>query len=255
MSSTPSELPPYAIESVDNALRLLLLFQNRQKLRVSDVSEELGIARSTAHRLLATMAHRGFVFQERGSKGYYLGRALLEIGLSASGHQGIRRAARPHLEQLAEVTHETASLMVLEGGGSRFIDSIESDQLVRVASRTGTLLPAQASSGGKVLLAELDETELRTLFASGFNALTTQTITNWSDLLSELKVVRDRGYATNRGETLTGLRAIAVPVRDHEGRTIASLALSVPDQRVALSALESFLPDLRATAEAISLDL
>ncbi|MCS5734555.1 IclR family transcriptional regulator [Herbiconiux daphne] len=251
MTAENPPLPPYAIESVDNALRLLLLFQTRQKLRVSDVSAELGVARSTAHRLLATMSHRGFVFQERGSRWYYLGKALLEIGLAGAGGHGLRMLARPHMHDLVDEVRETVNLLVLEGDCSRFIESVESDQLIRVASRTGTLLPAQSSSGGKVLLAGLSEEELETVFPNGFSTLTGQTIGSWDELRSELRLVRARGYATNRGETLAGLRAVAVPVHDRAGAVVAALAVSVPEQRGSSTALEALVAPLRRTADRI----
>ena len=141
-------LPPYAIESVDKALRLLLLMRNRREIRVTDVSSELGVARSTAHRLLTTLAHHGFTVQDWVSKSYRPGRVLVEIGLAAVGELDVRRKARHHMEKLAGELRETANLVVLEGGNVRIVDGVESDQALRVTSRTGALVPAHAGREG-----------------------------------------------------------------------------------------------------------
>lgn len=250
MPEVDPALPAYAIESVDNALRLLLMFRDRQKVRVIDVSEELRVARSTAHRLLATMEHRGFVSQERGSRAYYLGKAFIEIGMARTGGPDIREIALHVMERVTAEIHETVNLLALEGTGSRFIVSVRGEASASVPSRIGTLLPAHATSGGKVLLAELDGDQIGALFSSGFSTLTSNTINSRSDLMSELKIVRERGFATNRGETLDGLNAVAVAVRDMTGRAVAALAASVPRNRGSQARLEALVkPLLRASEE------
>lgn len=252
---SPDPLPPYAIGSVDKAMVVLLLIRERGEVRVTDVSDELGVARSTAHRLLLTLAHRGFVAQDRVTRAYRAGRVLVEIGLSAVGGLDVRRKARRHMERLAAELHETVNLMVLEGNGSRFIDGVEGDRPLRVSSRTGTLLPAHSTSGGKVLLAELPDDEVAALFAAGLTRVTDRTITDPDALNAELRSVRDLGYAVNHEESAPGLDAVSVCVRDHLGRALAALAVSLPHQRMTQGNLHMMLPPLRAAAEAISRDL
>ncbi|GLW11114.1 IclR family transcriptional regulator [Microtetraspora sp. NBRC 13810] len=249
------QLPPYAIGSVDKAMLILLMIRDRGEVRVTDVSDELGVARSTAHRLLLTLAHRGFVAQDRVSRAYRAGRVVVEIGLSAVGELDVRRKARRHMERLAAELHETVNLIVLEGNGSRFIDGVEGDRPLRVSSRTGTLLPAHSTSGGKVLLAELADEEALALFPDGLTRVTDRTITDPDALSAELRSVRDLGYGVNHEESAAGLDAVAVCVRDHMGRALAALAVSLPHQRMTQGNLHMMLPALRATAEAISQDL
>ncbi|GAA4075292.1 IclR family transcriptional regulator [Actinomadura miaoliensis] len=248
-------LPPYTVGSVDKAALILLMIRDRGEVRVTDVSDELGVARSTAHRLLLTLAHRGFVAQDRVAKSYRAGRVLVEIGLSAVGGLDVRRKARRHMERLAEELHETVNLLVLEGNGVRFIDGVEGDRPLRVSSRTGVLLPAHATSGGKVLLAELPDEEALALFPDGLPRVTERTITDPDALRAELRSVRDLGYGVNHEESASGLDAVAVCVRDHLGRALAALAVSLPHQRMTQGLLHTILPPLRATAEAISRDL
>ncbi len=163
----PGQEPAYPIASVNNALRLLLLFRSQPRVRLSEASEHLGVAHSTAHRLLAMLAYHGFVRQEQDSRTYVTGPALVEIGLAAVGQLDIRRHARPALERLAGALGETVHLAVLEGGNVRYLDAIESSRALRVASRTGSVLAANCTASGKALLAELPDAELSAMFAGG----------------------------------------------------------------------------------------
>ncbi|KQV06333.1 IclR family transcriptional regulator [Leifsonia sp. Root112D2] len=247
--------PPYLIGSVDNALQLLLLLNENSELRVRDVARELDVAQSTAHRILATLAWRGFVVQDRGSKTYRAGRVLVEIALESIKELDVRRKARGHMERLSRKVHETVNLIVLEDDGARFIDGVEGDQMVRVAARTGTLLPAYATSGGKILLAQLPLGQLRALYPNGLRKLTKHTTPDLATLEAELKTIRKRGYAVNIGETQIGLWAVAVAIRDKAGRPIAGLAIATPTSRMEPSDIAVRVQALRESAEALSADL
>ena len=138
-AAEPGREPAYPIASVDNALRLLMLFRAEPRVRLSDASEHLGVAHSTAHRLMAMLAYHGFVRQEPDSRAYVAGPALVEIGLAAVRQLDIRRHARPVLESLASSLGETVHLAVLEGGNVRYLDAVESSRALRVggADRVG----------------------------------------------------------------------------------------------------------------------
>ncbi len=110
--------PAYPIASVDNALRLLMLLRKQTRVRLSEASEHLGVAHSTAHRLLAMLAYHGFVRQERDSRAYVAGPALVEIGLAAIRQMDIRLHARPVLEDLAARFAETAHLARARSSGA-----------------------------------------------------------------------------------------------------------------------------------------
>lgn len=250
-----SRAPIALIDSVDHAMRLLTLFQERPELRVTDVALELGVARSTAHRLLTTLAWRGFVAQDRVSKSYRAGRVLVEIGLTSISELDVRRKAHRHMENLSTALEETVNLMVLEGDGARFIDGVDGNQQVRVSIRTGTLLPAYCSSGGKALIAELSHEELLALYPGGLRRVTTQTTVDLDKLEGELAEIRRRGYALNIEESAIGLRAVGVPIRDHAGRAIAAVAVSTPAHRLGPAEVPTFVERLTETAAMIAADL
>jgi DNA-binding IclR family transcriptional regulator len=230
----PPEGPRYPLASVGNALRLLLMFREKERIRLIEASEQLSVAHSTAHRLLAMLAHHGFVRQEEGTRAYVAGPALVEVGLSVVRGMDIRRHARPLLEEMAAASGETAHLAVLEGVSVRYLDCVESSQAVRVASRTGTTLPAHCTSVGKALLAELPVERLGELYGSAaqLTPMTSRSITNWPRLLAELESVRSAGYATNNGESENDVASVAVVVHDRRQRPVAALSLAAPVSRI-----------------------
>jgi IclR family acetate operon transcriptional repressor len=221
-----------SVTSVDNALWLLQLVAERQALRVAEAAELLGVARSTAHRLLNALRKRGFVMQDRPNGAYRPGPALNEIGLAAINRIDIRRVARPVLEELREVTQETVSLAVLEGTNIRFVDCVESGRSVRVGNRTGVVRQAHASAVGKAILAELSPAELERRYPS--EELPPNTATSLTDraaLFEQLAEVRAQGYALNWEESSDGVSAVAVALHDTSGTPIASMGIAAPTSR------------------------
>jgi len=226
--------PAYPITSVDNALRLLRLVGDRQQLRLSDASRYLGVAHSTAHRLLAMLAHHDFIRQDAVSRSYVPGPALLEVGLAAVHKMDVRARARPALEELAAQFGETVHLAVREGDKVRYLDAIESTKALRVASRIGTALPANCSSVGKAMLACLTAAELDQLYPQGdpLPAKTERSLTTRDALDAQLTAVRRRGYAINVEESEEGVASVAAAIRNSDGRAIASLSIATPANRM-----------------------
>lgn len=221
------------LSSVDNALRLLQLIGERRVLRVAEAAEDLGVARSTAHRLLSALRVRGFVMQDKPNGVYRPGSALNEIGLAAIGRIDIRRVARPIIERLREETQETVSLLLLEGQNVRFMDCVESPRSVRVGSRTGLMMPAHCTAGGKAILAALPRTELLRRYPDGtLESRTESSIQTWEQLEAELATVREIGYAVNIEEGENGISAVGTAVRDLIGAPLAALAIAIPASRM-----------------------
>ena len=236
----PGAEPAYPIASVDNALRLLKLFGGQPRVRLSEASEHLGVAHSTAHRLMAMLAYHGFVRQEQDSRAYVAGPALVEVGLAAVRQLDIRRRARPVLEHLAGSLGETVHLAVLEGSNVRYLDAVESSRALRVASRTGSVLAASCTASGKALLAALPDAEVSALFAddSALPRMTARSISSRSELLAELRRVREAGCAVNREESEEGVASVAVTVPGPQQVPVAALVVSAPVSRMTEEASE-----------------
>ncbi|HKV22843.1 MAG TPA: IclR family transcriptional regulator [Mycobacterium sp.] len=237
--------PAYPIASVNNALLLLLLFREQPRVRLTDACKYLGVAHSTAHRLLAMLAHHGFVQQEPVTRAYIAGPALIEVGLAVVGSLNVREQARPMMEELAAETGETVHLGVLEGDQVRYVDAVESERALRVVARTGTLVPAHCTSLGKALLGQLTDQQVAALYptsAEPFPARTEKSITTQAKLLKEVSRARARGYAVNAGETEDDVGSVAVAFRDFAGRP-ASIAVAAPTSRLTPSRI-SHIGDL-----------
>jgi IclR family transcriptional regulator, acetate operon repressor len=232
-TSSGRSAPQYPIESVDRALRLLLIFSERSEVRLSDAREALGVGQSTAHRLMAMLVYHGFVQQDPVTRVYRPGPALVEIGLSVVSRMDLRALARPVLEALAAATGETVHLGVLEEDRVRFIDVVESELALRVTGRVGRLLPAHATSLGKAMLAQLPPEAVRGLYPrEALPPVTGKTMTRRSDLVAELERVRARGYAVNLEESEAGVSSIGRAIVRSGGAVAGALSIAAPLSRI-----------------------
>lgn len=244
------------MDSVDNALKLLLLFRDHPTIRVSVAADHLQVARSTAHRLLTTFVSQGFAVQDSPSRAYRPGPQLMEVGQAAMQNLDIRSRARPHLEKLADDTGETVSLLIPERGNVRFVDSIESRNAVRVASRFGLDLPAHATSGGKAILASLQPDAFYDLYPTeNLPRVTAGTVSTRTQLMAELEEIRACGYALNSQESEVGLGAAGVAVCDPTGRPTAAVAVAGPVQRMEGEHLDNILKAMKHAAARIATSL
>jgi DNA-binding IclR family transcriptional regulator len=221
------------IGAVDNVLRLLALFETNKVVRVNEASRDLGLSRSTVHRMLATLHYHRFVEQDDLSRAYRPGPALVDIGLAVVRHMDIRAMAHTVLVDLAEETGETVHLGQLRGTDVIYLDSVESSQTVRAGNRVGWSLPAHATAGGKAILAAMPETELATLYPDeALPAPTPTAAQTRGALFEQLAETRSRGYAINRAESESDIGAVGAAVRDANGRVRGALAVTAPISRV-----------------------
>ena len=156
--------PAYAITSVDHALQLATILQVEGPLTVSEAAERLGVARSTAHRLLSMLCYRDFAVQD-GDRRYVAGPVLALAARSHSRAALLRDVAMPHLRALTDRVAESTNLMVLSGDHVRFVGSVEGTQVLRVGNREGAVFPAHLSSGGVLLLADVPDEQFEAIYS------------------------------------------------------------------------------------------
>lgn len=223
--------PSWELTSVRNAARLLKEFSRTDReLGVSELARRLGLATSTVHRLLATLAAERLL--ERAPGGYRLGLALHDIGANVSPHLDLHEAAMPVMATLRHTTGETVQLAVLDGLESVYIDRLESPHTVRIFSRVGTRLPATTTSTGKVLLAALPPAELDARLAGWTpRRHTPYTIVDEGTLRARLREIAARGWAENLEESRVGVVSVGAPVREAAGTVIAALSVAAPTDR------------------------
>jgi IclR family acetate operon transcriptional repressor len=242
--------------SVDRALRLLSLLGEEQVLTVSSAAEKLGVARSTAHRLLQVLQQHGFALQNSASRAYGPGSALLRLGLTAVDRLELRTVARPEIEALAAETGETVHLITREEATTFVLDSVESSQAVRVSGRIGGSLPANLTAAGKVMLSRLPAQEvIRLLGPDPLSTRTPGSIQTHAQLARELDVIRERGWGTNLAENEPDLAAVAVAIRGVHGVRPAALSVAAPLVRVDDERLAEMAAMAARCAERIALRL
>ncbi|WP_407687879.1 IclR family transcriptional regulator [Mycobacterium sp. HUMS_1102779] len=232
-AAADSLVPQYPIESVDNALKLLLLLGERPQIRLSEATRYLGVASSTAHRLLAMLAYRGFVRQDPATKAYLPGPSLTGVAFAIFGRIDIQGAATPIMRGLSDQLGETIHVGMLDGAAVRFVAAVEGPAAVRVASRLGRTMPAHCTSTGKAMLAQLPQPELRQLLPrERLERITSRSIGDRAELEAELSRIRDRGYAVNREESEEGVASVAVPIPTRAPGLRLALNAAAPQHRL-----------------------
>lgn len=242
--------PVYALESVDNALLLLHMLRDQGQLRVSDAARELGLARSTVHRLLAMLVYRDFAVRDE-DRSYRPGPSLSAPHVGGGSTRELRRLLMPHMEALCQHTGETVNLMFRTGTQVRFVASVESSHVLHVGDRRGTVLPAWRASGGKALLAEMDDDRLAELLQGEGPVPEDER----PRLRREIAGVRARGHALNIEGTEEGVSAVGACVRNGDGEAVAALTIAVPSARFAPDRREELVRALSAALVRADRDL
>jgi IclR family KDG regulon transcriptional repressor len=222
------------VRTVDRAAAILGCFSVGEPfLNLSQISERLGLAKSTAHRLLTAMVENGFL--SRGSdRSYCLGYQFIYWATIVEGAFDLRALARPFLERLNAATGETAILTVLEDHWVVCVEKVESTRTVRLAMPIGKRRWPHAGASAKILMAYMRPEEIAdTISSLGLPRLMINTITEPEALKGELERVRCRGYATSFEETDEGTMGVAAPVFDHSNSAVAGIGIACPISRCA----------------------
>ncbi|GAA3975105.1 IclR family transcriptional regulator [Actinomadura viridis] len=217
-------------QALDRALKILLAFPaDNPERKVSDVSRELGLHKSTASRLFRALTDAGFLQRNEETGMYRLGVTVFDLGARFLAGLDLPAVARPLLRDLAQVEGESVNLAVREGLDAISIDVVQGTRNVQLVSRLGRRIPLWCSAAGKALLLDHDDDQIRALLADApWTALTPRTITDIDTFLERFAEVRARGWAGNDEESEEGLRVVAAPVRDRLGAVTASISVSGP---------------------------
>lgn len=218
---------------------------------VTELSKQLGLTKSNVHRLLQTLAARGYVRNCAGSGRYELTLKIWELGVAVVGRLDVKQIAGEYMEHLAQFSGETVHLSILERGEVVYVDKVDSPQPVRAYSRVGGRAPAYCVATGKAMLAYasnnvLDEVSLK------LKPYTSQTIVSPTELKAELARIREAGYAINKGEWREGVCGVAAPIRDARANVIAAIGISGPVERLKPRVLKQLAPTVVSVAQQIS---
>lgn len=241
------------MQSITRALTLLeALADQRGDVGVVELSRRVNLHVSTTHRILGTLASRGYVRHNPETGRYALGAQAFHLAESYLGQIDLRHLVRPSLERLSQGTGETANLVILDGGEALYLDKVESPQSLRIFSRIGRRAPLHCTAAGKVLLAHRVDTEVdKLLGGASLEMLTRATITSRRQLLLELSKVREQGFALDIEECEEGASCIAVPICNSRGETVAAMGISGPSSRMHMQRVQDLVPIvIRAGREA-----
>lgn len=236
-------------QAVDRAFEILEIIEAAGgSLGLSEVAEITGLTLPTIHRLVRALAARGYI-RQLPSRKYALGPTLIRLGESAT--QLIGTWSRPHLADVVQATGETANMAVLDGTMAVYVAQVPSAHAMRIFTEVGRRVYLHSTGVGKALLAQLPDTQVRSIVArTGMPRQTPQTLIDPDDLITDLNIIRQRGYAIDEAEQEIGVRCFAVPVA--QAPTPTAISVSGPAARVTLESADRIVPLLKRVAKELA---
>jgi IclR family transcriptional regulator, KDG regulon repressor len=222
------------INSIDRTLQILQLFSpQKPEWGISEISKELNLYKSCIHNTLYTLLNRGFLVQNPNNDKYRLSIKFFELGSIVFGDIDLRKIAHPYLEEISREFNETVHMGILSDGEVISVEQEKSNQSLQNQVFIGKRAPLHCTGVGKAILAFLSQEEIEKIIQDkGLKGFTENTIVDFNRLQDELAEIRKKGYAIDNMEHELGVRCIAAPIRDYQGKVIASLSVSGPAFRI-----------------------
>ena len=247
----------YRIHVIDRAAQILDCFGfDHQELSVSEIGAKTHLHRSTAHRILMALEYNDLIQQNPENGKYRLGIKLFRLGHQAVSHLNLREICRPFLTRIMNETKETVHLAVLDEDQVLYLDKVEGPYALRMPSRVGRRIPTYCTSLGKAMLSCLDDQEVKNIFRNQvLRPYTANTVKTLNLLLTELRMIRKRGYSIDKEEIEIGLRCVGAPIKDYTGAMVGAISVAAPSARLSTQKIHSAGKLVVATAEEISTKL
>jgi len=224
-----------AIRSVERALEVLMCFSNKTpELSMTEISEMVGINKSTIHRLLATLEGKRFVERNPDNGLYRPGIRFIQIAFLTIDHNDLKRVATPFMKSLCNQYQENVNLTILDDDNVVYVEVIESEQRIKLAATPGQHLPAFCTASGKAILAFMPEKEVSKILERGMPKYTSNTINSPKSYFEDISMTRERGFAISEQEFEEGINAVAAPIFNDEQKPIASVSIAGPAYRCTL---------------------
>lgn len=247
--TAPTDRLKTELQSVDHIVAALeTLATARSPLSLKTVSDGLGLARTTAFRLLTALEQHGFARRDADSGGYSLGPSVFTLAERFLNQLDYRAAARPALEWLWSETHFTVHLSVLDRAEVIYVDKIDGLLPIQAQTYIGGRAPAYAVSAGLAQLAFLDEPSLLRHLPAKLTRFTNSTPSEPVDLAQRLREVREQGCAVNSGGWRPPIGGISAPVFRYDGRVMASLGIVLPSSELGEEVIEETVPIVKEAA-------
>lgn len=241
--------------SLEKALNILLAFEPQNKgVGAAELSEVLGIHKSTVSRLLKVLTSYHFLNQDSETKKYSLGPSIIRLSraLQQSLKTNMVQIAKPYIDDLGFRLKETVILEVLAGDNMVMVYVAEGPRVVRLAGSIGDRVPFHAAAGAKAFMAFCPPELQKTLLGVKLRRYTKNTITDREALETQFEEIREKGFAFDQEELDEGTFAIAAPIFNHEKKPIAALVVAGPSQRITWAENSPIVLDLKETVQKIS---
>lgn len=250
-----ADRPRDFVRSLERGLAIIRTFSaERPELTVSELADETGLTRAAVRRFVLTLSEMGYVHSKHNR--FELAPRMLELGYAYLSALHFPEASLGRVEELVAETGESSEAAILDGDEVVYVLRVPGPSQMTIGANIGARAPAYATSLGRVLLAYLPPDQLDSVLAHAkLTPILPRTIVDTGRLRDELERVRRQGYALVDQELEAGLVAVAVPVRDRFGRVRAALNLSTHIGRRNANGLLAALPELRAAADAIEVEL
>jgi IclR family acetate operon transcriptional repressor len=240
---------PSSVQVLDRSLLLLELVAAADGAALTELAEQSGMAPSTVHRLLTSLAQHGMVSHDAETGAWTIGVKAFEIGTAYLRFRRLGTISRPFLKQLMEECGETANVAIEDDGDVVFISQMESHAPMRAFFRPGRRGPIHASGIGKAILSTWPDRRIETLLAGrSLQRFTDKTRDTLSSLLEDVAEIRARGWSVDDEEHTLGMRCVAAPIFDEYGDAVAGISISGPAVRLPDNKMEAFGPVVRAAA-------
>lgn len=253
MDRTHSPDPNTFVDSFARGLAVIEAFgASRGELTMTEAAERAGISRAAARRLLLTLVHLGYA--QEGMRGYVLTSRAMRLGYAYLSGLSLAEVVEPFVKRLSEQSGESASVCVLDDIDVVYVARASTRRVMSINLSIGTRLPAWATAHGRVLLAALDDAALEERLARcDIRRFTPHTLNTRKQVLAAIRKAREDGMCFVDQELESGLRALAVPLRDKTGQVVAGLNLAGHADRITEAVmLKTYLPQLRKAAAEVT---
>lgn len=231
------------VDSVVTALSVLETLKTADGMRLTELAEEMSIAKSTAHRYLSTLENEEYI--TRKGDEYHVGLRFLSLGEHGRNRQPGYELVKPKISQIAEKTGERAQFIVAEHGKAVYLYQDLGEQAVSINLDIGERIPLHAISNGKAIMAEWSDEHIEQYIETyGLTKLTSASISTRKRLFEELETIREQGYSINREEFVNEINSVGVSVVDQDENVLGAISVSGPTHRMRGERLNTKLPEL-----------
>lgn len=221
------------VQSVERALDILdCLAQYPKGCGIGELSKNLGLSKSTIHRILTTLKYKQYVTQNNETDKYRLGIKVLNLSSSITNSMDLISIVRPYIREFANKVDEVIHLCIPDESYSNiiYVDKVSAESTsksITMSSRIGKTAPIYCTASGKLLLSQYPDEKIKELLKdTEFVKYTSNTITDINSFLEEIHTIRENSYSLDNIEYDTGVICIAAPIFDRTNTIVAAISLS-----------------------------